>query len=134
MGTVVGYHHLSLTVGDLPASAKWYREVLTMELEKEFQRAGFRRARLRTPNGEVTLTLTSHDDQHPESFSERRIGLDHVAFRVGGLEDLHAMKTRLEELGIDHSDIKTGGDGTAMLTLRDPDNIQLEVFSAPASG
>ena len=134
MGTIVGYHHLSLTVGDLPTSARWYREVLTMELEKEFQRAGFRRARLRTPNGEVTLTLTAHDDQIQGSFSERRIGLDHVAFRVGGLEDLHAMKTRLEELGIDHSDIKTGGDGAAMLTLRDPDNIQLEVFSVPASG
>lgn len=134
MGTIVGYHHLSLTVKDLPRSAGWYREVFAMELEKEFEGAGFRRARLRTPNGEMTLTLTAHDDQLPGSFSERRIGLDHVAFRIGGLEDLHAMKTGLEELGIDHSDIKTGGDGTAMLTLRDPDNIQLEVFSAPASG
>ena len=134
MGTIVGYHHLSLTVGDLSRSARWYREALTMELEKEFERAGFRRARLRTPDGQVTLTLTSHDDQLPGPFSERRIGLDHVAFRVGGLEDLHAMKTRLEELRIDHSDIKTGGDGSAMLTLRDPDNIQLEVFSPPSSG
>lgn len=134
MGTIVGYHHLSLTVGDLPRSIRWYQEVLAMELEKEFERAGFRRARLRTPNGEVTLTLTAHDDQLPGSFSEQRIGLDHVAFRIGGIEDLHAMKTRLEELGIEHSGIKTGGDGTAMLTLRDPDNIQLEVFSAPAPG
>lgn len=134
MGTIAGYHHLSLTVGNTSRSARWYREVFAMEIEKEFERPGFRRARLRTPDGELTLTLTSHEDQLPGTFDERRIGLDHVAFRVGGLDELEGLKGRLERLGIDHSAIRTGGDGTAMLTLRDPDDIQLEVFSAPTPG
>lgn len=128
MGDIVGYHHLSLSVVDLARSARWYREVLTMDIETEFDGAGFRRARLRTPNGEVTLTLTAHEERLPGTFSEHRVGLDHIAFKVGDLEDIAALKARFEQLGVDHSDIKTSADGKAMITLRDPDNIQLEVF------
>lgn len=128
MGNIVGYHHLSLSVVDLARSAEWYQEVLAMEIEQEIEGAGFRRARLRAPNGDVTLTLTSHDEQFPDLFCERRAGLDHVAFKVGGLEDIKVFKTRFERLGINHSDIKCSGGDAAMITLRDPDNIQLEVF------
>lgn len=41
---------------------------------------------------------------------------------------MQELKRRFEELGVVHSDVKQAASGSAMVTLRDPDNIQLEVF------
>jgi hypothetical protein len=50
---------------------------------------------------------------------------------VGTVEDVRDFNRRFEELGVVHSDVKEGSSGTAIVTLRDPDNIQLEVFGGP---
>ena len=131
MAEVLGYHHLSLSVTDLGKSTEWYQQVLGLEVTAEIEGDGFRRNRLRAANGWVTLTLTQHDGEAGQPFDERRPGMDHVAFQVGGVEDVQSMKERFAELGVDHSDVKTTSNGTAMVTLRDPDNIQLEVFGGP---
>jgi glyoxylase I family protein len=46
--------------------------------------------------------------------------------------DLVAWTARLDELGIDHSGIREGDEPFAFATVvfRDPDNIQLELFTA----
>ena len=48
------------------------------------------------------------------------------------IDDVREFKQRFEELGVNHSEIKPVrsefGDG-GMITFRDPDNIQLEVFA-----
>ena len=131
MAGVLGYHHLSLSVTDLGKSTAWYQQVLGLELSAEIDGDGFRRSRLRAPNSWVTLTLTQHAGEIGERFDERRPGIDHVAFQVGGVGDVQSMKERFVELGVDHSEVKTTANGTAMITLRDPDNIQLEVFGGP---
>ncbi|MGH9224962.1 MAG: VOC family protein [Acidimicrobiales bacterium] len=131
MAAIVGYHHLSLSVTNLGKSTEWYRQALGLDVVAEIQGAGFRRNRLRAPGSGLTLTLTSHDQQSGAPFDERRAGLDHIAFAVGGVEDVHTLKARFEELGIDHSEVKESAGGTALITLRDPDNIQLEVFGGP---
>ena len=128
MTEVLGYHHLSLSVTDLGRSTEWYRQVLGLEVVAEIEGDGFRRNRLRAPGSGVTLTLTAHDQASGEPFSERRAGMDHVAFAVGGVQDVEALKARFEQLGVTHSEVKSRTTGTAMITLRDPDNIQLEVF------
>ncbi|HWC11493.1 MAG TPA: VOC family protein [Acidimicrobiales bacterium] len=125
---VAGYHHLGLTVTDLARSVKWYCEVLGLETEREIEGRGFRRVRLRSPGGGLTLSLTAHQAGAGERFDERRAGLDHVAFRVGTVGEVEDLKQRFERLGVDHSEIKRSAD-KAMITLRDPDNIQLEVFA-----
>ena len=130
MPAIRAYHHVSLSVSDLGASTDFYREVLGLEVVAEIEGATFRRNRLRPPDGALTLTLTAHEDRSTEGFSERRPGLDHVAFRVDGAE-LASWKERFERLGIDHSGIKESSGGSAMITLRDPDGIQLEVFGGP---
>jgi glyoxylase I family protein len=131
MSEIIGYHHLGLSVTDLGKSVEWYRRVLRFEINAEIEGAGFRRTRLRTPSNGITLTLTVHDDESVEAFSERRPGMDHVAFQVGGRGDIDSLKGRLERLEVEHSEIKASGSGTAMITLRDPDNIQLEIFGGP---
>ena len=131
MTEVLGYHHLSLSVTDLGKSTDWYQQVLGLEVAAEIEGEGFRRTRLRAPNSGVTLTLTRHDEQSGDSFSERRPGMDHVALAVGGVAEVEGLKDRFAELGVQHSEVKASSSGTAMITLRDPDNIQIEVFGGP---
>lgn len=127
MTEVIGYHHLSLSVTDLGKSTEWYQQVLGLEVSAEIDGEGFRRTRLRAPGSGVTLTLTRHDQQSGETFDERRPGMDHVALQVGSAEQVRTLKDRFAQLGVNHSEVK-GSNGTAMITLRDPDNIQIEVF------
>lgn len=129
MAGIQGFHHLSLSVTDLECSTRWYQEVLGLNLEANGRGASFRRSRLSAAEGRLKLTLTSHDEQSTEPFSELRTGMDHVAFQV---ESTEAVKERLDLFGVSHSGIKASGGGMTMITFRDPDNIQLEVFEPPA--
>jgi glyoxylase I family protein len=131
MTELLGYHHLSLSVTDLGKSTEWYQRVLGLDVAAEIEGEGFRRTRLRAPNSGVTLTLTRHDQQSGEPFSERRAGMDHVALQVAGVEEVQTLKERFAQLGVEHSEVKASSGGTAMITLRDPDNIQIEVFGGP---
>lgn len=131
MPQIVGYHHLSLSVTDLQRSVAWYHEVLGLEVAAEIEGAGFRRVRLRAPGSTLTLALTAHDQQSGEPFDERRAGMDHVAFHVGDLVAVQDLKRHFERLGTEHSEVKESANGTAMITVRDPDNIQLEFFGGP---
>jgi glyoxylase I family protein len=54
-----------------------------------------------------------------------------VGFGVGSREELEAWTAWLDELGIEHSGIRTGDEPYpyATVVFRDPDNIQLELFT-----
>jgi glyoxylase I family protein len=54
-----------------------------------------------------------------------------VGFNVASVKELDAWATWLDELGIEHSGIRTGDQPFPFATLvfRDPDNIQLELFT-----
>jgi glyoxylase I family protein len=128
MAEIQGYHHVSLSVSDLGKSAQWYGQTLGFEIDAEIEGEGFRRTRLKAPGSGLTLTLTAHEQQSGEPFDERRAGVDHIAFNVGTADAVQELKRRFEEHGVVHSDVKQAASGSAMITLRDPDNIQLEVF------
>lgn len=132
MAAIEGFHHLSLSVRDLERSIDWYSRVLGLEVETQFETEDFSRARLKSPDDAVTLTLTRHNEQDPEAFNERRTGMDHFAFRVA--DDVGALKRLFERLGVEHSEIQQSGGGKPMIVLRDPDNIQLEVVGSESSG
>ena len=131
MPSINGFHHVSFSVSDLGRSAAWYQDVLGFGHDSDVEGEGFRRVRLRHPDAGITVTLTQHQQGGGERFSELRTGLDHLAFSVGGADDVEEWKRRFEERGVDHSEIKTRPGGAAIITVRDPDNIQLEVFGAP---
>lgn len=122
---LLSYHHLSLSVTNLEKSVEWYQQVLGLEITAQVEGAGFRRTRMRAPGGAVTLTLTCHDERSGDPFDERRTGMDHVSIHV---DDLAAWKARLEQYDVEHSDVKRLSSDASMVTLRDPDNIQLEIF------
>ena len=130
MPDITGFSHVSFTVSDRSRSAAWYQDVLGFEHHSEVEAEGFTRTRLRHPATGLVLTLTEHERGSGDRFDEARTGLDHLSLATSGVDDVKAWKRRFEERGVNHSEIKEMGSGAAMITLRDPDNIQLEVFGA----
>lgn len=131
MPTIIGYDHLSLTVTDVAKSAAWYSEVLGFHVMRRAEATEFTRAILLHPQSPTAIGLTHHRSSTPgDTFSELRTGLDHVAFAVPNQAEMDAWKSRFEALGVEHSEVKMGARGT-VITLRDPDNIQLEVYAPP---
>jgi catechol 2,3-dioxygenase-like lactoylglutathione lyase family enzyme len=66
-----------------------------------------------------------------DRFDERRIGLDHVAIGVNDRADIDALAARLDAAGVPHGGIQHDALGPAMISFRDPDNVQWEFFEQP---
>lgn len=127
MTRITGYDHVSLTVSDAERSAAWYVEILGFVVVRQVQNERFERVILVHSDSKVALGLTHHRLVEDETtFSEHRLGMDHVAFTTDSHQELKAWKRRFEQLGVAHSEIKENAAG-ALITLRDPDNIQLEI-------
>jgi catechol 2,3-dioxygenase-like lactoylglutathione lyase family enzyme len=130
---IVAYHHLSLTVTDRKRSTRWYCDCLGFTVQDDtIEGKWFQRTRLQHGNdegGKIILTLTQHDDGSGDRFSAIRTGLDHVSLQVRSRGDLDDLVRHLDERGVPHSELKPMGDGNAMITVRDPDNIQLELYA-----
>ncbi len=60
------------------------------------------------------------------SFDENRVGLDHLAFKVAGKDEIDEAATHLDDLGISHEPVKDIGQ-MYILEFRDPDGIALEL-------
>jgi glyoxylase I family protein len=129
--SVSGIHHVALNVADVEESARWYGEVLGFTPLFPYDTDDFERRLVRHPAG-VVLGLTRH--RHPEAatpFSERRTGLDHLAFAVADRSALEAWAQRLTAAGVQHSGVQvTPTTGSALVAFRDPDGIQLEMYVA----
>jgi glyoxylase I family protein len=79
-------------------------------------------------SSQLMLGLRQYREGSGDRFDEFRTGLDHIAFAVSDQAQLQAWEARLDELGVEHSPIKDSPVGQ-MLTLRDPDNVQLELVA-----
>ncbi len=134
MPEIVGVDHLSLSVTDRRRSTAWYCEVLGFKVDpggRNVQGPTFGRTRLMYGADDrpaLILTLTEHDERPGDRFTPVKAGIDHVALRVRSRSDLDEFKERLERHGVRHSELKPMGAENCMITLRDPDNIQLELY------
>lgn len=130
-----GIHHLGLTVRDVDASAAWYVDVLGFRRVGEFSSpdGARRKVFLRHDGIPARLGLTQHRDGGQDVFDETRVGLDHLAFAVADRAELDAWAARLAVAGVVHSAVTPANSipGGAVLVLRDPDGIQLELFADP---
>lgn len=130
MPSISGIHHLSLSVTDLERSVRWYGDVLGFAVAARIQRPEFSRVRLHQADCDLTITLTCHLNGASDGFDERRTGLDHLAFSVASLAELEDFEQRFAQHAIPNSGIKPTPSGAgAMITCRDPDNVQLELVT-----
>ena len=132
---VTGYHHFAPTVSDVEASARWYERVFGMtRVPVTFPHHGGEHGGyavvLTEPRSGIVLGLHHHDGNLGQRFDERRTGLDHMSFAVAGRADLQAWASWLDGLGVENSGVVDTGDPVpySVVVLRDPDNIQLELF------
>jgi glyoxylase I family protein len=129
--SISGRVEVNLTVRDPATSATWYSELLNLQVLYDYagEDGRLRYIALVEPESHLVLCLVGHREHSGEPFSEFRTGLDHLEFLVDRREDLDEWADRLDRLGITHSGVKEPGyTRNAMLTFRDPDNIQLEFF------
>lgn len=127
---LAGYHHICLTVTDVPASERWYERVLGLQrVMVEPHADGGRSVVLARPGTPVFLGLAEHPTNGAEQFAEHRTGLDHVSLAVANRAELDGWRDHLDAIGVPHSDVTDVSEpfDYAVLVFRDPDNIQLEV-------
>lgn len=134
MPAITGISHVDLSVTDLDASDAWYRELFGAVplFGGRNDDHGYDVRYIVEPKSMVIIGLEQHDANDGSSFTERRVGLDHLAFSVGSRDELDSWLARLDELGIGHAGI-TEEDPWDVLVFRDPDNIQLELFFLKAN-
>jgi catechol 2,3-dioxygenase-like lactoylglutathione lyase family enzyme len=123
--------HVALTVRDLSVSVPWYealfdaQPVLDEDTDPDFHHTVYL-------IGDTLIGLHQHANPAPdERFSELRVGLDHVAFGCADRAELERWARRLDELGVERSEIKDRSYGSGV-SFRDPDGIALEFFAPPS--
>ncbi len=123
--------HVALTVRDLSVSVPWYEAligaepVLDEDTDPDFHHTVY------LVGGGQLFGLHTHVPTSSDRFDEHRVGLDHVAFTCQDSHELQAWATRLDDLGIEHGEVKDADYGSG-LSFRDPDGIALEFFAPPA--
>ncbi|MEO6826888.1 MAG: VOC family protein [Microbacteriaceae bacterium] len=119
--------HIDLSVSDVEASAAWYCDVLGL---RRLRRADLDNRIMIVLMHEPTkliVGLNQHTTRTTDRFNEYNLGLDHLGLAVADRAELDLWRSRLQELGIEHSPVADTPNGAA-LVFRDPDNIQLEFW------
>jgi glyoxylase I family protein len=132
MPELMGISHVDLTVSDCGRAAAWWQDVVGFTLVNQTHTDTYETRSLIHPTG-VAVTVMTHDGTADAgAFDERRVGLDHLAFRVADAGELEHWATHLSAKGVPHSGIIDTGYGPT-LVFRDPDNIQLEFDVHPGA-
>lgn len=137
---VASLHHIALTVTDVDASVPWYEKVFGITYRDDAPHEGGVGKLLANDDWTLVIVLHRHDANERERFAETRTGLDHVGFMVATRADLVAWQDHLVTNGVKkaaeadrpltQSPIADEDFGS-VLVFRDPDNIQLELYSPP---
>src|SRR4051812_26122723 len=120
-------NHAVLYVRDASRSVQFYEEVLGFRrvIEDEANRFAFMRAPASNNHHDIAF-FTMGDAAGPSQAGARTVGLYHLAWEVGTLEELEDMRLKLQSAGAlvgasDHAVNKS-------LYARDPDGLEFEVM------
>lgn len=124
--------HVRLTVTDIERSRRFYESVfgwpVLLEVPENVDEAT--RSQYGFLFGGVIYdlggTLLGLRPVATDRFDEDRVGLDHIAFRLGSKAELDAAAAHLDEVNVEHQPVKDIGP-SYILEFRDPDNIALEL-------
>jgi catechol 2,3-dioxygenase-like lactoylglutathione lyase family enzyme len=138
--TVSSLHHVAIRVQDPDRSRAFYEKALGLsflELPVGNEMTGIWRGApsegtlLATQAGDTFVVLEPPLEGTPddERFSERRIGVDHLAFGIDDRSTLDELVERLraegvETAGVEHDPVLDKD----YVAFRDPDNVQWEFY------
>jgi catechol-2,3-dioxygenase len=122
--------HVALTVSNLDRSVPWYERLFGSKPVLDEDTGPFRHV-VWLVGGTLVGLHQFPDPASSESFNERRVGLDHLAFSCANRGELVAWEARLNELGIANGGVIDASYGSGV-SFRDPDNIALEFFAPPS--
>jgi len=139
--SVSNLHHVAIRVQDPDRSRRFYEDVLGlsfMELPVGEAITGIWRGSpkegtmLATQAGETFVILAPPLEGTPadDRFSERRIGVDHLAFGVDDRATLDDLVDRLRADGVETAGVEIDPVlNKEYVCFRDPDNVQWEFYS-----
>ena len=126
-GSVRGLGEIALRVDDLDAMAKFYEEVVGLELMDRFPTAVF--FRIAEGFGGHTQILALFDRSVMPGFEgldPKKTTLDHLAFEIS-LDDYEKEKRRIEETGVGVTTREFGWVHWRSLFFRDPEDNHVEL-------
>lgn len=116
-----GMRHAVLWVSDPQASARFYEEALGLEIKTSSANGVF----MSSPDTETDHDLGLFKTDVPGA-QERGIGLYHISWEIGSLEELVEAKDRLAKMGALVGENNHGVSRS--LYCHDPDGIEFEVM------
>lgn len=118
-----GIAHATLTVSDIKETKAFYEKLFGTQ----FSMDGENSFSLLTAG--IPCWFAQWEKKYPaDRFDERRIGLDHIAFKLETIEELEAVIKRLNEMGVKNAGLERFAGKYPYVAFRDPDNIQIEFF------
>ncbi|RIJ52212.1 VOC family protein [Clavibacter lycopersici] len=139
LDSITGVHHVRISVSDLARSRAFYEGVLgltpAIESEGDPGDAAVRHDPAQYFGGVIygvgsqLLGLRPIADAGGAFDPEAR-GLDHVSLQVGSRDDLVRAAALFEERGIPHGEVIDFPTGMSILSVQDPDDINVELVVA----
>jgi glyoxylase I family protein len=129
MPTFSKISHVSFSARDAEKSARWWKEVFALEDFERVSGEGWHAVLLIHPASATIVEFQQHDANQGEEFDPRRTGFDHLGFKVDDRAELDQWQARFTDLGVTHTPVVEREYGS-VLTFKDPDRIQFEMFYA----
>jgi glyoxylase I family protein len=120
--------HISFSVRDCEKSAQWWREVFDLgpPVANLDDMDGWRGIVLMLTD-HIAIEFQQHDENQGETFDPLRTGFDHMGLRVDSRAALDEWQAHFEQRGVVHTPVADREYGS-VLTFKDPDRIQYEMF------
>lgn len=118
--------HISFSVRDADKSTRWWQEVFGVERVMALEEEGWRAVVLALTDS-IAIEFQQHDANQGETFDPTRTGFDHMGLKVDSREELDEWQNHFERLGVEHTPVVDREYGS-VLTFKDPDRIQFEMF------
>ncbi len=119
--------HISFSARDAEGSAQWWKRVFGMEDLDRSEGDGWFGILLIHPSTATIIEFQQHVGNQGEAFDPTRTGFDHMGLKVDDLADLDDWQAHFERLGVTYTPA-VHHDYGSVLTFKDPDGIQFEMF------
>lgn len=139
---VTSLHHVAIRVQDPDASRRFYEDILGFSFMEIPVSGAFIAEWKGTPSEGKLLAMQAGDTfvilepplegtEGDDRFSERRIGVDHLAFGVDARADLERLEGSLRDANVETAGIEFDPMlQKEYVAFRDPDNVQCEFYMA----